>query len=126
MHGRSSQPKYETKPGACSATIPKRGISLGCTPKSLRTGGRSPPCWRRCPALPVGPDEISRGGSMTHLMEVKCPRCGRVHMRVSPAHAKVVIASANACLSPGDPPARYEDYLFCFGCRAPASTFVPA
>lgn len=63
---------------------------------------------------------------MTPFMEVKCPRCGRVHMRISRADAEATIASANARLSAQDTPASYEDFLFCFGCGAPASTFVPA
>lgn len=63
---------------------------------------------------------------MALLMEVKCPRCGRVHMRVSRQQAEESIARNNASLSPEDTPARYESFLSCFRCGAPASTFVSA
>lgn len=63
---------------------------------------------------------------MSPLQEVKCPRCGRVHMRISCEDAQASIASINARLEPQHPPANYEHFLHCFGCGAPASTFVPA
>lgn len=57
---------------------------------------------------------------------MKYPRCGRVHMRISRKDAQASIARFNARLAPQEPPAKYEDFLHCFGCGAPASTFVPA
>jgi len=60
------------------------------------------------------------------LGEYRCPRCGRVHLRISHSDAQSAVASYNRGLQPGDQPASIEHYLRCFGCGAPASTFVPA
>ena len=60
------------------------------------------------------------------LGEYRCPRCGRVHLRISREDAESAVAMANQRLQPSDQPASIEQYLHCFGCGAPASTFVPA
>lgn len=60
------------------------------------------------------------------LGEFKCPSCGRVHLRISRQDAEKSVADFEA-RCPNDPrPAVMDDYLRCFGCGAPASTFVPA
>lgn len=60
------------------------------------------------------------------LGEYRCPRCGRVHLRISRKDAESAVASLNRRLEPGDQPAHIEHFLHCFGCGAPASAFVPA
>jgi hypothetical protein len=47
-------------------------------------------------------------------------------MCISREDAQAVIASSHTRLDPQERPARYEDFLYCFGCGAPASAFVPA
>ena len=59
------------------------------------------------------------------LGEYRCPRCGRVHLRISRADAESAVASTNERLQPGEQPASMDHFLHCFGCGAPASTFVP-
>lgn len=60
------------------------------------------------------------------LGEIKCPSCGRVHMRIARADAEKVVADFNARY-PNDPrPAKMDRFLSCFGCGKPASSFVPA
>lgn len=63
---------------------------------------------------------------MIPLQEVKCPRCGRVHMSISREDAQASIMRSNTRLAPQELPANFEDYFHCFGCGAPAWTFVPA
>lgn len=60
------------------------------------------------------------------LGEYRCPRCGRVHLRISREDAESAVANFNRRLQPGEQPARIEEYLYCFGCGAPADAFVPA
>lgn len=60
------------------------------------------------------------------LGEYRCPRCGRVHLRISRADAESAVARANQRLQPSERPASMEQYLRCFGCGAAASTFVLA
>jgi len=60
------------------------------------------------------------------LGEYKCIRCGRVHLRISLADAAAHIQSVNARLQPDESPASLDAFLRCFGCGAPASSFVLA
>lgn len=60
------------------------------------------------------------------LAEYRCPRCGRVHLRVSRADAESMVVSINRRLQPEDQPACIDQFLRCFGCGAPTSSFVPA
>ena len=60
--------------------------------------------------------------------EVKCPRCGWVHVSISLAEAQASVSSANEWdISQGRAPSMSLDrYRRCFRCSGPSQAFVLA